>query len=90
MCLICIEIQKDKLTSIEARNNLGEIGPTIPEKHKLEVLKLIWEKEDQEYNEWYEKERAAKEPPPESYDYSSPESDDWFWGENWMWESGSD
>jgi hypothetical protein len=53
MCLICVDIQKDKLTSLEARRNLGEIGPTIPKEHKLEVLKLIWEKEDQEYIEWY-------------------------------------
>ena len=85
MCLICVDIQKDKLTSLEARRNLGDIGPSIPKEHKLEVLKLIWEKEDQEYIEWYEKEKAANEPPPESYDCVEQ-----FWGEDWMWESGSD
>jgi hypothetical protein len=51
MCIICVEIQKDKLTSLEARRNLSEVGPTIERDHAIEVLKLIWKKEDEERNE---------------------------------------
>ncbi len=48
MCLICVELQRDKLTSKEARRNLGESYKTLEEEHRLEVLKLIWKKEDEE------------------------------------------
>ena len=47
MCIICIELTKDKLTHKEARRNLNEIGPTIEPEHRIEVLRLIWKKEDQ-------------------------------------------
>tara|TARA_Y100001938_G_C8092476_1_gene435910 strand:- start:1708 stop:1899 length:192 start_codon:yes stop_codon:yes gene_type:complete len=50
MCIICVELQKNKLTSFEARSNLREIGPTIQEDHRMEVLQLIWDKEDEETN----------------------------------------
>ena len=50
MCLICVEIQKNKLSSFEARRNLSEIGPTLEREHALEVLKMIWKKEDEERN----------------------------------------
>ena len=56
MCLICIEIQKDKLTSSEARRNLEETHETMEKEHIFEVLKLIWKKEDQEQEkmwDWY-------------------------------------
>jgi len=48
MCLICIDLQKDKLTWEEARKNLGETHTELDHDHILEVLKLIWEKEDEE------------------------------------------
>lgn len=48
MCLICAEIKNDKLTSSEARNNLSEVYTTLEKDHILEILKLIWKKEDQE------------------------------------------
>ena len=48
MCLICVEITKDKLTSMEARRNLGEMHYGMTKEHILKVLKLIWKKEDQE------------------------------------------
>tara|TARA_R110000824_G_scaffold27426_12_gene93256 strand:- start:1041 stop:1229 length:189 start_codon:yes stop_codon:yes gene_type:complete len=48
MCLICIDLQKDKLTWKEARQNLGEVHKELEKNHILEVLKLIWEKEDKE------------------------------------------
>ena len=48
MCLICVELKKDKLTSFEARRNLGELYTTMEKDHIHEVLKLIWNKEDKE------------------------------------------
>lgn len=48
MCLICTELSKNKLTSIEARSNLGEMCTDMDKEHILEVLKLIWKKEDEE------------------------------------------
>jgi hypothetical protein len=47
MCLICAELKKDKLTHREARRNLGELRHNITKEHILEVLKLIWKKEDE-------------------------------------------
>ncbi len=49
MCLICVELTKNKLTSLEARRNLGEMSTTIKKDHMQDILKLIWEKEDEEY-----------------------------------------
>tara|TARA_R100000234_G_C4988797_1_gene174530 strand:- start:977 stop:1177 length:201 start_codon:yes stop_codon:yes gene_type:complete len=58
MCLICVELSKNKLTSIEARRNLGEFIHTIDEKHAKEVWQAIWDKEDEEREtnniHWYE------------------------------------
>ena len=48
MCIICTDLIKEKLSSIEARRNLGEMHTTAPKEHILEILKLIWKKEDQE------------------------------------------
>ena len=48
MCLICVELTKNKLTSAEARRNLGEWGPTLDKEHRYEVLREIWKKEDEE------------------------------------------
>tara|TARA_A100001515_G_scaffold119310_1_gene101899 strand:+ start:559 stop:765 length:207 start_codon:yes stop_codon:yes gene_type:complete len=48
MCIICIELQKDKMTSFEARRNIIEIEAELSKEHRLEVLKNIWEKEERE------------------------------------------
>tara|TARA_B100000131_G_C17923293_1_gene535208 strand:+ start:545 stop:742 length:198 start_codon:yes stop_codon:yes gene_type:complete len=48
MCIICVEIQKGKLTSKEARSNMFELRSELDDEHKLEVLKQIWKKEEQE------------------------------------------
>tara|TARA_Y100001938_G_C8020752_1_gene395187 strand:- start:86 stop:277 length:192 start_codon:yes stop_codon:yes gene_type:complete len=57
MCLICVELTANRLTSLEARNNLSEFRDTLTRQHKEEVLKLIWQKEDEEYYEmWNEQE----------------------------------
>ena len=54
MCLICAQIKEDKLTHKEARRNLGELRNNLTKDHILEVLNLIWEKEDKEdYKYWY-------------------------------------
>lgn len=53
MCLICVELEKDRLTWKEARRNLSEFRDIIEKDHKLEVLKKIWEKEDKEIIESY-------------------------------------
>jgi len=52
MCLICVEIQKGKLTALEARQNLNETYKTMTKEHIIETLKLIWEKEDSEFNSY--------------------------------------
>ena len=49
MCIICIDLKKDNLTSVEARNNLSEMHITMTKEHIHEVLQLIWKKEDDEY-----------------------------------------
>ena len=56
MCIICVELIKDKLTSLEARRNLGEMKNSIEKDHRLEVLKLIWKKEEEQelYKQWNE------------------------------------
>ena len=48
MCLICVDLQKDKLTWKEARNNLNETYKDVDKDHMLEILKLIWDKQDEE------------------------------------------
>ena len=48
MCIICVDMQKNKLTHKEARNNLSEIHKTLDKDHVLEVIKLIWKKQDEE------------------------------------------
>jgi len=41
MCIICVEIQKGKMKSFEARRNLGEMQTEIGEEHADEVKELI-------------------------------------------------
>jgi len=49
MCLICVELSKNKLTVEEARRNLGELCTDLTKDHVHEVLRLIWQKEDEQY-----------------------------------------
>ena len=53
MCIICVDLEKNKLTWKEARRNLSEFSDTLDKDHKLKVLKKIWEKEDEEIIESY-------------------------------------
>ncbi len=50
MCLICVELKKNKLTPFEARRNLGEIYKSLEKDHIHEILRLIWDKEDEDLN----------------------------------------
>ena len=47
MCLICSQLESNKLTSAEARTNLGELYTELDKEHIHEILKLIWQKEDE-------------------------------------------
>jgi len=53
MCVICVDLRKDKLSSFEARQNLGEMHTVMSREHIHEVLQLIWKKEDDEYAEHF-------------------------------------
>lgn len=53
MCIICVDLAKDALTIKEARNNLKELSSEIGKEHYVEVLHLIWQKEDEEYDIYY-------------------------------------
>ena len=54
MCLICIDLERQKLTSNEARRNLGEVFEKMEEEHILEVIEKIWVQEDREFDEYME------------------------------------
>ena len=48
MCLICVELSNNKLTSGEARRNLSEMSDIMERSHVEDVLRAIWQKEDEE------------------------------------------
>ena len=48
MCLICVELAKNTLTSIEAKRNFVEMRSQIDAQHRSEVLQRIQMKEDEE------------------------------------------
>ena len=48
MCLICIDLKRNKLTSREARRNLEEAHEMLEEDHIIEILREIWKREDAE------------------------------------------
>lgn len=48
MCIICIELEKDKLSPLEALINLGEMAEVVGQDHVLEVLDLVKEKEEEQ------------------------------------------
>ncbi len=57
MCLICAELASGRLSSLEARRNLGEMIHVIEPEHRLEVLQAIWDREDEDYMNWYDQQR---------------------------------
>jgi hypothetical protein len=49
MCIICVQLQQDKLTAKEARHNFYEMIGEIDQHHHVEVAKKIdkkWEEEE--------------------------------------------
>ncbi len=44
MCILCVEIQANKLTINEAFRNFREMKQDIDEEHQAKVLKLLYEK----------------------------------------------
>ena len=52
MCIICVELEKNRLTSFEARRNFGEMKPSLGD-HAEEVEKLMLEKEVEEILKGY-------------------------------------
>ena len=38
MCIICVDLKKDKLSSVEARHNLNEMHITMTKKHIHEII----------------------------------------------------
>ena len=44
MCMICIDLMKGKLNSMEALRNMGEIVPQLDEAHLKQVLQKIQQK----------------------------------------------
>ena len=52
MCIICVELEKDKLTIAEARRNLGEMWSSLDE-HAQEVVSFINDKEIEKMLEEY-------------------------------------
>jgi hypothetical protein len=51
MCIICIEIDKNRLTFLEARRNVGEMWPSMDRYHRDEVTKKLIELEKREREE---------------------------------------
>jgi hypothetical protein len=47
MCLICVEFQKQRMTSAEARRALGEMAGGLGPEHTREVQRLLREAEEQ-------------------------------------------
>ncbi len=48
MCLICVQLQQNKLTAKEARRNFFEMIAEIPQSHHETVAKIIEQKRIEE------------------------------------------
>lgn len=48
MCLICVEFQKERMTTFEARRALGEMVESMDPDHVDEVLELLEQAEESE------------------------------------------
>lgn len=46
MCLICVEFQKQRMTTREARSALREMSTTLEDEHVEEVREMIQEAEE--------------------------------------------
>ena len=52
MCLICIDLDLERLSSKEARRNLGEVYKSMENEHIMQVIRKIWKQEDKELTEF--------------------------------------
>ena len=50
MCLICIELEAEKLSYKEANNNFNEMKETLDEQHKQIVIQKLVKQLCKEYN----------------------------------------
>jgi len=55
MCIICVELEKNRLTLLEARRNYGEMVDSIDESHREELEKKLYPDTiyDEEYYEYF-------------------------------------
>ena len=44
MCMLCVELQTEKLTIQEAYRNYREIKDSLDEEHQKEILRLLYNK----------------------------------------------
>ena len=61
MCIICVGIEKETLTTREAWRNLNEMKSSMDEEHTMEVMDKLWDKihsrmfdDDKELDLWAE------------------------------------
>ena len=61
MCIICVQLDKETLTTREAWRNLNEMKPSMDEEHTMEVMDKLWDKihsrmfdDDKELDLWAE------------------------------------
>tara|TARA_B100000519_G_C13826103_1_gene242740 strand:+ start:75 stop:278 length:204 start_codon:yes stop_codon:yes gene_type:complete len=61
MCIICVQLDKETLTTREAWRNLNEMKSSMDEEHTMEVMDKLWDKihsrmfdDDKELDLWAE------------------------------------
>ena len=61
MCIICVQLDKETLTTREAWRNLNEMKASMDEEHTMEVMDKLWDKihsrmfdDDKELDLWAE------------------------------------
>tara|TARA_Y100001938_G_C8080400_1_gene428675 strand:- start:841 stop:1044 length:204 start_codon:yes stop_codon:yes gene_type:complete len=61
MCIICVQLDKETLTTREAWRNLNEMKSSMDEEHTIEVMDKLWDKihsrmfdDDKELDLWAE------------------------------------
>ena len=51
MCIICVDLEKEKLTLSEARRNFGEMESTLDPEHREELREKLYPKTTYDYRE---------------------------------------
>jgi len=55
MCIICVELEKNNLSTWEAKQSIKEMSEKIGEKHLKEVKKKIFELENENFFDFFVK-----------------------------------